>query len=80
MEVINNYTATVYKRHNIDNAGHSVYQKQEEKSEADQGQQVKWKIAYRISRFPHSIAKITSVPYLFSPNFEFQFDFIFARK
>ena len=76
MEVINNYTATVYERVNIDGAGRSVRPESMEdltrsSDKADHGQQVKWKPEYRISRYPQSIAKISSVPYLFSPNFEF---------
>ena len=41
---------------------------------------VKWKLKFRIQRFPTSLACKTSVPYLFSPNFTYQLDFNYRAK
>ena len=41
---------------------------------------MKWKIDFRIKRFPRSLAIHTSVPYLFSPNFTYQLDFNYRAK
>ena len=41
---------------------------------------VKWKLKYRINRFPTSLTSKTSVPYLFSPNFTYQLDFNYRAK
>ena len=46
MEVKNNFVATVYTRYNIDETGTSQ----------DDGQQVKWKVEFRIKRFPKQLA------------------------
>ena len=74
MEVINNLAATVYTRVNIDSEGKAVHDRFASDRDADTGQQVKWKLAYRINKFPAQLAETTSVPYLFSPNFKYQFD------
>jgi hypothetical protein len=37
--------------------------------------EVNWNLVKRISRFPHDLANITFVNYLFSPNFMFYLDF-----
>lgn len=46
----------------------------------DTGQQVKWKVEFRIKRFPKSLAKLTSFPFIFSPNFTYQFDFDYRAQ
>ena len=48
--------------------------------EEDYGQQVKWKIDFRIKKFPSAISKLTSAPYLFSPNFTYQLDFNYRAR
>ena len=79
MEVINNSIATVYQRENIDDSGKSIKRNFIEdelpNEQEDCGQQVKWKVSYRISRYPKSLCTKTSLPYLFSPNFTHQLDF-----
>ena len=78
MEVINNFAATVYKRVNIDKMGKSVNAEVDENQ--DYGQQVKWKVAYRIAKYPGAFCQETSVPYMFSPNFKFQIDVNISGK
>lgn len=73
--MVNNFIGTVYKRFNIDAEGKYIEQDQE-----DNGQAVEWVVDYHIKRFPKSLVDKTSVPYLFSPNFTFQFDFNFRTK
>ena len=75
MQVINNFIGTVYKRFNIDAEGKYIEQGPE-----DDGQAVEWVVDYHIKRFPKSLVDKTSVPYLFSPNFTFQFDFNFRTR
>ena len=75
MEVINNFVATVYYRINkTDNKN------VDEPDKEDCGQQVKWKVEFRMNRFPTSLMKHTSVPYIFSPNFHYQLDFIYDTR
>ena len=73
MEVINGFVATVYERFNIDDNGN------EYRLNGDEGQKVKWEPKYIIRRFPKHLADITSVNYLFSPNFTFQLDYNYAE-
>ena len=76
MEVINNYTATVYYRGNINENGNFIDTRNEDgedqdlKTNKDCGQLVKWKEDFRITRFPR-FTEQTSVPVLFSPNFNY---------
>ena len=74
MEVVNNLIGTVYERCNLDTNGIEV-----PGSEAE-GQNVSWKIKYRIKQFPEDLSTLTSVPYLFSPNFRFHLDFDFRGE
>ena len=76
MEVVNNQFANVYTRCNVDDKGKTIT----EVSLEDCGQQVKWKVAYRIKRYARTLAGKTSVPYIFSPNFTFQLDFNYRAK
>ena len=78
MEVINDYIGTVYKRVNIDANGKKI--KNNKKLTEDYGQAIEWAIDYQIKRFPKSLVDKTSVPYLFSPNFTYQFDFNYRTK
>ena len=82
MEVVNNYTATVYYRDDIGRHDAATIMRRETKSviledlnigddDYDQGSLIKWKVEFRIKRFPKLLAKQTSVPFLFSPNFNF---------
>lgn len=48
--------------------------------DADEGQKVEWKVAYRIERYPRLISDISSTPFLFSPNFDFIIDYEAIRK
>ena len=77
MEVINNFIATVYRRVNIDDEGNVI---PESKFDEDDGQVVKWVVDYQIKRFPRSLVDMTSIPYLFSPNFTYQLDFNYLNK
>ena len=81
MEVINNQIATVYYRVNFFSEGTDVildqnlstpqdHQTLDNKCQ-DHGQEVKWRVDFRIRCFPKTLAQITSVPYLFSPNFTY---------
>ena len=70
MEVVNTFYATVYRRVNV---------RQPDDIE-DCGQLVKWKVDFRIKRFPKLLAQQSSVPFLFSPNFTYQFDINFKAK
>ena len=85
MEVVNQFTATVYYRGNIDEHGlirMATTIKETDLSQlkdTDHGQQVKWQVEYRIPRFPR-FTEQTSVPALFSPNFTYQFDVNFRNK
>ena len=74
MEVVNNCIGTVYERCNLDTNGIEVPGSEEN------GQNVRWKIKYRIKQFPEDLSTLTSVPYLFSPNFEFHLDFHFRKE
>ena len=86
MEVTNNFIATVYYRVDVDALGQTIAKlgRIDENGEAievaDHGQQVKWKVDFRIKRFPRSLALHTSVPYLFSPDFTYQLDFNYRDK
>ena len=80
MEVVNNYVATVYYRVNFEPEGTDYQLDQMSMSTnaqrisnpgQDYGQEVKWRVDFRIRRFPRDLAEITSVPYLFSPNFTY---------
>ena len=77
MEVINDYIGTVYRRVNLDDDGNQIL---EDIKFNDCGQAVEWVEEYHIRRFPRSLVDKTSVPYLFSPNFTYQFDFNFRTK
>ena len=62
MVVINNFIATVYQRSDVSIAdgseflGHSTSDNEIHSSaKYDRGQQVKWKVEYRIKRFPTSL-------------------------
>ena len=77
MEVINTFYATVYRRVNVSKT--NEYQDEHHPDE-DNGQLVKWKVDFRIKRFPKLLAQQSSVPYLFSPNFTYQFDINFKAK
>ena len=57
-----------------------MQQQEQIQSSSDSGQQVKWKIEHRINRFPRNLVENTSVPYLFSPNFEYQLDFNVSKR
>ena len=48
--------------------------------EQDNGQQVRWQAQFHIQRYPTGLASQTSVPYLFSPNFYYQFDFNYRER
>ena len=61
MEVVNNYTATVYYRGNMDESGNlirssTIVNNDISKITPDDGQLVKWKVEYRIKRFPRMLA------------------------
>lgn len=92
MEVVNNFFATVYERRNlvpekgIDGVTKLVKKSKEgddedsnQGDEVDNGQMVKWIVKHRIRRFPQKLCQQTSVPYLFSPNFELQIDIDFSK-
>jgi len=68
MEVVNNYIATVYVRINLDENGKEVRGTQDAEC---CGQAVRWIPKFRIKQFPTALGTLTSVPYLFSPNFEY---------
>ena len=61
MEVINNFSATVYYRKNLQNDEppeqiFGVDEDYNQKKDQDHGQQVEWKIEFKISRFPTNIS------------------------
>ena len=70
MEVINNFTARVYRRVNL-----NIDQDAE-----DCGQEVEWVQEYTLKRFPKSFFDKCSIPYLFSPNFTYMLDFDYDKK
>ena len=74
MEVVNTFYATVYQRVNV----HQVVD--DDTKQEDNGQLVKWKPEFRIKRFPKLLAQQTSIPFLFSPNFTYQFDINFKAR
>ena len=82
MEVINGTTAVVYQREDVIDGETQAMEseKYQDGNEIDYGQQVKWKVLYRIKKFPKSLTEHTSVPYLFSPNFTYQFDFDYRAR
>ena len=62
MEVINNFSATVYYRKNLQNDDPpdqmlGVDEDYNDKKDSDHGQQVEWKIEFKISRFPTNISE-----------------------
>ena len=67
MEVINNFHCTIYAR--SDDIGLD-----------DRGQFVVWQVQTRVTRFPRMIAEMSSVPFIFSPNFSYQIDFEYNTK
>ena len=68
MEVINDFLGTVYHRVDVDESNKEL----PESSGIDCfGQAVRWKPKYRIKQFPTALGALTSVPYLFSPNFKY---------
>lgn len=72
LEVVNGFIGTVYERVNLDSNG-SI--EANTKGAEAIGQCVRWKVKYRIKQFPQALSTLTSVPYLFSPNFTYQLDF-----
>lgn len=89
MEVVNGLTAAVYEREDvIESENHTPdgddYLNQQstflEQEGVDRGQQVRWTVLFRITKFPKSLTEHTSVPYLFSPNFIYQFDFDYRAR
>ena len=68
MEVINNFIGTVYERINVNELN-----RQDLGSEGAEatGQLVRWKPKYRIKSYPAALGSMTSVPFLFSPNFKY---------
>ena len=88
MEVINNRFAIIYKRRNVDSSG-EVLPTEENLQDAglkdplddeDTGQQIKWIVESKITRWPSNLTDSTSVPFLFSENFKYQLDFDAQRK
>ena len=70
MEVINNFTARVYYRKNIDKA----------QDVTDCGQEVEWVQEYTIKKFPKTFFDKCSIPYIFSPNFTYMLDFDYDKR
>ena len=70
MEAVNNSFAIVYERKNLDPEGNTI-ENNYYLPEEDYGQQVKWEVYYKITRWPSILCQRTSVPYLFSPNFRY---------
>ena len=77
MEVINNFIGTVYERYDVDHDGKVIPGSQ---GAEPRGQHVRWRPKYRIKAFPQALCTLTSVPYLFSPNFEYQLDFNYRNE
>ena len=76
-------TATVYQREDVvddETQEQARIGRYHDGEEVDYGQQVKWNVLFRIKKFPKALTEHTSVPYLFSPNFVFQFDFDYSAK
>lgn len=80
MLVINDVIGTVYRRIDIDDDGNEIKTFNSNQRQKDHGQAVEWVVHYQIKRFPKLLVDKTSVPYLFSPNFTYQFDFNFRTK
>ena len=86
MEVIQNKFALVYKRTYkqtvIDENGVAVdYDYDDDSEEMDKiGSLVRWEVLYKIRRWPSDLTKQTSAPFMFSPNFKFQFDYDSRKK
>lgn len=87
MEVINGYIATIYIRVNkaTDDSQPHEFEEADLKHmlrqrPVDNGQQVEWLELARIRAYPRMLAQMTSVPFLFSPNFKFQLDFDYQSK
>lgn len=80
MEVVNNFFATIYERIYIEDIGKKSAFKLNGTDEDRMGEQVKWMVMHRVRRFPKKLCEWTSVPYLFSPNFELQIDIDFNQQ
>ena len=69
MEVINNRFAIIYTRKNVDSSG-KIPPKMEDhgsiEDEDDCGQEVKWFVESKITRWPSNLTDGTSVPFIFS--------------
>ena len=65
MEITNDQMATIYYRDQISD---------------EPGQIIQWKVLKRIKKLPRLMTKMTSVPFLFSPEFNYQIDFIYMLK
>ena len=77
MEVINNFVATVYHRYNLTDSNEII---EGSIGAEPEGQAIRWKPKYRIKRFPTTLGSMTSVPYLFSPNFKYLLDFSYSDE
>lgn len=83
MEVINNTFAIVYNRRYVDSKGEILTTEESDNIEdevADTGQQVKWLVESKITRWPSNLTNSTSVPFIFSQNFTYQLDFDAHKK
>ena len=76
MEVINNMIGTVYYRVDLDEHNCEV---EDSIGAEPRGQSVRWIPKFRLKQFPTNLFSLTSVPYLFSPNFRFQLDFYYLQ-
>ena len=77
MEVINNFIGTVYFRIDLDKNGKEI--EGTDGAEA-RGQTVRWRPKFRLKQFPTALFKLTSVPFLFSPNFKYQLDYNYRKE
>ena len=76
MEVVNGQFAIVYKRKAIDLTDDAATEIGVSKGDENiKSQFVRWQVEYRIKQFPEDQARLTSVPYLFSSDFKYMFDF-----
>ena len=46
----------------------------------DWGQLVKWRVDFRIKGLHKILVERTNLPYLFSPNFKYQLDYLYRTK
>ena len=93
MEVISDKFAIVYRRQFIQEGDEDVAiadseseseegNENEDENEVDSsfGGEIKWRLRYKITRWPSNLTDRTSVPFMFSPNFKYQIDFDNKRK